>query len=194
MSIVTGHPPAGDAPACAGRDPELFYPPKDTDGQRPNREERRALAVCRSCPVRAACLEAALEFPANEQHGVIGGMTAGQRRATLAAQRRRPTRSYVDALAGLPIEARRNPAEVDGLVVMQLMAGQPVPAATRPEAAHAAVMLHRCGYGPQRIAAQLGTHPRQVDRWIRRYEAGEPLCPPAGPHRQHGSEQDGAAA
>lgn len=184
MSSLAVDDQHGQAPACAGRDPELFYPVKDTDGTRPNREERRALAVCAACPVQPACLDSALEFPAAEQHGVIGGMTAAQRRAALAAEGRRPSRSYLDALAGLPIETRRDPAEVDGLVVTQLMAGQPVPGATRPEAAHAAVLLHRAGYSAGRIAAQLGTHARQVDRWIARYEAGGPLCPPSGTHRR----------
>lgn len=194
MPIVAAHTDRWAARACRDIDPETFYPPKDTpDGTPPNRWERRALAVCHTCPVRAACLDAALEFPSNEQHGVIGGMTAAQRRAELVTQRRQPTRSYLDALSGLPIEARRTPAEVDGLVVTQLMAGQPVPSATRPEAAHAAVMLHRSGYGPKRIAAQLGAHARQVDRWIARYEAGEPLCPSTSPRRNRG-EQAGAVA
>src|SRR2546423_14012554 len=82
------------APACRGVDPELFFGPADSSaGQAIFDLERQALLVCAGCPVRAACLAAALEFPADEQHGVIGGMAAGQRQAVLRAAPRRPSRS-----------------------------------------------------------------------------------------------------
>jgi hypothetical protein len=73
----------GPEPACWTVDPEVFYGPADsTDGGPPSHAwERRALAVCARCPVLRACRTAALEFPASEQCGVVGGMTAGQRRA-----------------------------------------------------------------------------------------------------------------
>lgn len=79
----------GQEPACWGVDPEVFYGPADSPAGRPlHGWERRALAVCAGCPVVAACLAEALEFPAAEQYGVMGGMTAGQRRAVLWASRR----------------------------------------------------------------------------------------------------------
>src|SRR2546423_8264394 len=82
------------APACRGVDPELFFGPADSSaGQAIFDLERQALLVCAGCPVRAACLAAALEFPADEQHGVIGGMAAGQRQALLGSALRRPSRS-----------------------------------------------------------------------------------------------------
>ncbi|MDQ3154841.1 MAG: WhiB family transcriptional regulator, partial [Actinomycetota bacterium] len=60
------------ARACVGLDTERFYGPGDSaPGAAPHRWERAALAVCQACPARAACLAAALEFPAREQHGVI---------------------------------------------------------------------------------------------------------------------------
>ncbi len=84
--------------ACRGLGTELFFPPKDSpEGGPMNKWELRALAVCEHCPVRAACLEAALQFPGTEQHGVAGGMTAGQRRQLLRLHRRQPTRSIPSA-------------------------------------------------------------------------------------------------
>ncbi|PRX95603.1 WhiB family transcriptional regulator [Allonocardiopsis opalescens] len=59
--------------ACRTVDPEVFFA-----------DEGRALAICRTCPVRAACLEAALEY--GEEHGVWGGTTPQQRAALRAAQ------------------------------------------------------------------------------------------------------------
>ncbi|NWJ69613.1 WhiB family transcriptional regulator [Pseudonocardia sp. ICBG1122] len=68
-------------------DPERMFPVAEsrrsgarTDG------ERRALDVCATCPVLAACSRAArdMEMP----YGVAGGMTAADRRAIRAADRR----------------------------------------------------------------------------------------------------------
>jgi hypothetical protein len=84
------------APACSGVDPELFYGPTDSpQGRPPFCWERRALRVCAGCPAVAQCLAQALEFPAEEQHGVIGGTTAGQRKAMLRASGWRPSRGVV---------------------------------------------------------------------------------------------------
>lgn len=84
----------GQRPACWGVDPETFYGPADSLAGRPLHVwERRALAVCAGCPVTAACLAEALEFPAANQYGVVGGMTAGQRRALLRTSRRGPVRA-----------------------------------------------------------------------------------------------------
>lgn len=55
---------------CAQTDPEVFFPGKGT----PNREAKQ---VCAECPVRAACLEYALEKRLD--YGVWGGMSAKER-------------------------------------------------------------------------------------------------------------------
>ena len=69
-------------PACWDVEPEVFFGPTDSPPGKPLYTwERRALAVCAGCPVAAACLAEALVHPAAEQHGVVGGMTAGQRQA-----------------------------------------------------------------------------------------------------------------
>lgn len=56
--------------------PELFY----AHGTKmPSEQVRRAKAVCRGCPVRAECLDWALEHGETE-HGVWGALTPHERR------------------------------------------------------------------------------------------------------------------
>ncbi|MGH2846202.1 MAG: WhiB family transcriptional regulator [Thermoleophilaceae bacterium] len=170
-------PPAAPAAAaaCRGVDPEVFFGPVDSPQGGPMAGwELAALAVCQRCPLSQQCLHAALEFPAAEQHGVIGAMTAGQRRQVLRLSRRRPTRSYLAAMIGLAVRTAL-PPEVDELVVARLMAGARVTKPRRAEVAHAAVELARAGYTPGQIAARLGEHDRQVHRWLDRDRAGQPL-------------------
>lgn len=62
--------------ACAQIGPELFVP------DQPTREQTAAAKqVCATCPVRAECLADVLawEQPAY-RHGVVGGLTANERR------------------------------------------------------------------------------------------------------------------
>ena len=58
-----------DAP-CAETDPEAFFPEKGGS----TREARR---VCRTCDVRAECLEYALDH--DERFGIWGGLSERQR-------------------------------------------------------------------------------------------------------------------
>jgi WhiB family redox-sensing transcriptional regulator len=75
-------------PACAGVHPEVFYSYEgEPTGARHDRE-RVAQAICRSCPIQAACLTSELQNGPYHQHGVRGGMTAEERRAEI---RRRTT-------------------------------------------------------------------------------------------------------
>jgi hypothetical protein len=138
-------PPASTArPACWGVDPELFYGPADSPERGPVLAwERRALRVCADCPVQAACLSSALEFPADEQHGVIGGMTAGQRRVLLRTTRQRPARS---SMTETPRSQR------------QLVA--------------AAIRLHQAGHSGRQIAARLKVGERRVQRWLAVHRTG----------------------
>jgi WhiB family transcriptional regulator, redox-sensing transcriptional regulator len=83
MQVKVTRPPV----ACWDVEPEVFFGPEDSPADASLFAwEREALAICASCPVRAACLAWALRFP--EQHGVVGGLTASQRRAVLAGRRR----------------------------------------------------------------------------------------------------------
>lgn len=63
--------------ACAGMDPELFFP-------KGNGGAVKAKQVCARCPVRDVCLAAALEEEAEYApwvYGVRGGKTATERKA-----------------------------------------------------------------------------------------------------------------
>ncbi|MGH3775849.1 MAG: WhiB family transcriptional regulator [Pseudonocardiaceae bacterium] len=112
----------GQRPACWGVDPEMFFGPADSPAGRPLHVwEGRALAVCAGCPVAAACLAEALEFSAADQYGVVGGMTAGQRRAVLRGRRARRSRRSghegIPPLGGGRRSARRSgsaPAPTNG--------------------------------------------------------------------------------
>jgi WhiB family transcriptional regulator, redox-sensing transcriptional regulator len=75
-----------DAAACRGTDVVLFFGP---DGERqPEREirERKAKALCASCPVRNECLDYAISRP--EKYGTWGGLNEDER----ASERRRRMR------------------------------------------------------------------------------------------------------
>lgn len=71
--------------ACAGTDPEAFFPPPGA-GQR--EATRAAIKICMTCPVRLACLTEALEFT---ELGVWGG-TSEKDRQKLSTGKRRPPR------------------------------------------------------------------------------------------------------
>lgn len=62
---------------CAGSDPEMFFP-----GVIPTLVDN-AKKVCAACPVRAQCLQTALEN--NEEFGIFGGTTEVERRPLRAA-------------------------------------------------------------------------------------------------------------
>lgn len=71
---------SGDTPTwvqyaeCAGVNPDLFFPERGGDGH-------QARAVCAVCPVKAACLNHALDN--NEKFGIFGGMGPRERRALM---------------------------------------------------------------------------------------------------------------
>ena len=138
---LTATAPTRQQPACWDVDPELFFGVADSaEGQPVFAWEQRAVAICAGCPVRVKCLAAALEFPVDEQHGVVGGMTAGQRRALLRTSRQQPARSSV---TDTPRDQRR-------LV-------------------QAAVRLHQAGQNGRQIATRLQAGERQVQRWLAAY-------------------------
>lgn len=65
--------------ACQGLDPDIFYPESEDNCD-------RAIAICKSCHVRIACLNYALET--REKQGVWGGASARERRRLLRVGRR----------------------------------------------------------------------------------------------------------
>lgn len=150
---------------CQEAGPEVFCGPIDgpgdsEPGQQPHAWEWLAMEdYCWSCPVESPCLAQALSWPIEDQYGVVGGMTAGQRRAVL--QRRGP--------------AVEIPPGVDQLTVDHLVAGVIVPGASRIDVAHAAVRLHDTGMTCTEVALQLGVQANQVLHWTYRRRDGKPL-------------------
>lgn len=75
---------------CRDLDLNVFFPETDgTNYRHPTARERIALQVCAACPLarRTACLDEALGFPLNEQHGVVGGTTAIQRKTIIRGRK-----------------------------------------------------------------------------------------------------------
>ncbi|MTD58412.1 WhiB family transcriptional regulator [Amycolatopsis pithecellobii] len=62
--------------ACRDEDPELFFPVSERGPGA--RQVAQAKAVCARCPVRAECLQYALD--AGLDHGIFGGTTDAERR------------------------------------------------------------------------------------------------------------------
>ncbi|MBB6173209.1 WhiB family redox-sensing transcriptional regulator [Nocardiopsis mwathae] len=72
--------------ACRDEDPELFFPIGNSGPALIQIED--AKAVCRHCPVSAACLQWALE--SGQDGGVWGGMSEDERRALKRRRTARP--------------------------------------------------------------------------------------------------------
>lgn len=76
-----------EGPACADKDPEIFFPnPTDKAGN------DLAIAICKLCVEREACLKIALKHP--EESGVWGGVGENGRRAMLGKMMRRSDSVY----------------------------------------------------------------------------------------------------
>jgi hypothetical protein len=167
--------------ACQARDPELFYGPADSGpGEALHAWEWAAMEVCWGCPVEAECLAGALSWPIQDQHGVIGGMAAQQRRATLIRRNSPPKRTTLPELPDLG----ELPPEVDPRAVAELAAGRRMPGATWHDRAYAAVALHLQGRSTMSIAVQLGGRDKQIYRWVTRHqEFGTPLQGSGPPRR-----------
>ena len=68
---------------CIGEDPELFFPVGTTGSALA--QTAKAIEICGGCPVRAACLEWALETC--QDAGVWGGLGEEERREIRRARR-----------------------------------------------------------------------------------------------------------
>lgn len=93
-----------DLAACAGEDPDLFYP-------EPGGSVKPAKQICAGCPVRAECLEDALKT--GDRFGVRGGLSerergrlhrqrkpAPSRYCTKRLHERTPENTYADGRCG----------------------------------------------------------------------------------------------
>lgn len=69
--------------ACRGVDTEIFFTSGSAGRGGGARNNRPALALCRTCTVKQACLDAALDEEKNAAYGVYGirgGLTQDERR------------------------------------------------------------------------------------------------------------------
>ena len=62
----------------SGLDPDQWFP-VSPDAGKARQEAAAALAICRSCPVRASCLAVSLQHWDLGQHGIWGGLVAAER-------------------------------------------------------------------------------------------------------------------
>lgn len=68
--------------ACGGQDPSIWVP--DYEPRQPTRAVRKAVQVCRGCPVAAECLAHATVGPYGSKGlGIYAGLTTWQRRQML---------------------------------------------------------------------------------------------------------------
>ena len=69
-----------DRAACRGINPEIFYPHAGSPRGRVTKASKAlALSLCAECGVVTPCLDFALSTPLNQDFGIWGGTTAGQR-------------------------------------------------------------------------------------------------------------------
>ena len=61
-----------------GLDPDQWFP-VSIGAEKARKEAAAALAICRSCPVRASCLAVSLKHWDLGQHGIWGGLVAAER-------------------------------------------------------------------------------------------------------------------
>lgn len=91
-----------DAAFCIGHNPEIWYADRKTPYDRDARAF--ALALCKDCPVRQVCLDAALEAEGevtkHSRFGIRGGLTPSQR-----ARLRPPSKPSGRVLKPCPSEA-----------------------------------------------------------------------------------------
>lgn len=124
--------------ACRDVDPELFFPTA-VNGAALVAAERRALSVCRACPVVADCRSwAVVEQP----HGIAGGLTEDERR-----------------------RARRAPSRRAGRTVLPAVVPGPSPRTDRAPVIAAGQTALTAGTDRGDIARALGVTRRTVDRW-----------------------------
>lgn len=81
--------------SCKGKT-ELMFPKQHKDIT----YIAQARAICKTCPVKAECLEYALEFPPADMHGVWAGLTSRQLAAEQRRRKIKPTRPTLAQMWG----------------------------------------------------------------------------------------------
>lgn len=75
-------------PACQGYDIDIFFTPGDMKWESPAARKRLVIAraICNSCPIKAKCLDDALEC--DDQYAFLGAKTPKERNAIVRNARR----------------------------------------------------------------------------------------------------------
>jgi len=130
---------------CRDADPELFFPTAES-GPVFEAQVAAAKAVCAGCPVRAECLEWALEVLPD---GIAGGMTPQERRRERRRRRARcrGAQQHSSRLFG---RGGRTCRPIGG---------------SRSEVAAAGRAALAAGASPRRVAVEFGVTERTVQRW-----------------------------
>ena len=69
--------------ACKGPQAVIFFPPSHFERKEEKEvRERRAKAICATCPVKGPCLEYAIQI--REPHGIWGGLNELERKQLMA--------------------------------------------------------------------------------------------------------------
>jgi WhiB family redox-sensing transcriptional regulator len=69
--------------ACKGPQSAVFFPPSNLERKdERDARERRAKAICATCPVRRPCLDYAIRI--REPHGIWGGLNELERKQAIA--------------------------------------------------------------------------------------------------------------
>lgn len=77
-----------DDAACSGVDIDVYFSLDEGN-------QRRAIELCRTCPVQQECLRYAIEH--DELYGIWGGMLESERRALIRDRRRQGRGRRIDA-------------------------------------------------------------------------------------------------
>lgn len=141
---------------CVDVDPEIFFPAGDPPS-RYDARNIRALDICADCPVRDQCLAWALD--SGLEHGIAGGMTAGERAILLG--RRADARA---ALGTTEEGARPAPREDAPGLDGPRRDGRGAPIRAR------GIGMLIEGELISEIALALDVNPRTVERWAARPE------------------------
>jgi WhiB family redox-sensing transcriptional regulator len=133
-----------------------------------------ALQVCRTCPVREACLEHALEWNTYDQWGIRGGLYPNERRRIL---RCRTGRCRHPEHHGRRRTLQWRPSAATILADAGIH-GRPAGGSDDPELVNLIATLALAGHSDPQIAARAGWPPgRHADARVRRIRARHHIPP-----------------
>ena len=88
-----------EAAACRSHEPSLFFPVGTTGPSIHDIE--KAKSICGGCPVRAECLQYAMDT--GPQYGIFGGLTGEERQSLRLSEARQIRRNNAQPAPGVPV-------------------------------------------------------------------------------------------